>query len=105
FRRAPAGRLEAVGQRADGVGADALAAQAAIDRPGHTVKTRHRVVMVASSYPRFPGDTIGTFMQPIAEGLAARGHEIHMVLPWAPPLVPPRAGTRRHFSSLSLRSR
>jgi glycosyltransferase involved in cell wall biosynthesis len=40
--------------------------------------------MVASSYPRFPGDTVGTFMEPIARGLAARGHEIHMVLPWHP---------------------
>lgn len=45
---------------------------------------RHRVVMVATSYPRFQGDTVGTFMQPIAEGLAARGHDIHMVLPWHP---------------------
>lgn len=45
---------------------------------------RHRVVMVATSYPRFPGDTVGTFMQPIAEGLAARGHQVHMVLPWHP---------------------
>jgi glycosyltransferase involved in cell wall biosynthesis len=48
------------------------------------VSERHRVVMVATSYPRFQGDTVGTFMQPIAEGLAARGHEIHMVLPWHP---------------------
>lgn len=40
--------------------------------------------MVATSYPRFPGDTVGTFMEPIATGLAARGHEIHMVLPWHP---------------------
>ena len=31
----------------------------------------HRVVMVATSYPRFPGDTVGTFMEPIAGGLAA----------------------------------
>ena len=46
--------------------------------------TRHRVVMVASSYPRFPGDTVGTFMEPIAHGLAARGHDVHMVLPWHP---------------------
>ena len=45
---------------------------------------RHRIVMVASSYPRFPGDTVGTFMEPIAHGLAARGHEVHMVLPWHP---------------------
>jgi glycosyltransferase involved in cell wall biosynthesis len=48
------------------------------------VTARHRVVMVASSYPRFPGDTVGTFMEPIAHGLAARGHEVHMVLPWHP---------------------
>ena len=46
--------------------------------------TRQRVVMVATSYPRFPGDTVGTFMEPIAQGLAARGHQIHMVLPWHP---------------------
>jgi glycosyltransferase involved in cell wall biosynthesis len=48
------------------------------------VTSRQRVVIVASSYPRFPGDTVGTFMEPIARGLAARGHEIHMVLPWHP---------------------
>ena len=46
--------------------------------------TRQRVVMVATSYPRFPGDTVGTFMEPIAQGLASRGHQIHMVLPWHP---------------------
>ena len=43
-----------------------------------------RVVMVASSYPRFEGDTVGTFMAPIAHGVAARGHEVHVVLPWHP---------------------
>jgi glycosyltransferase involved in cell wall biosynthesis len=48
------------------------------------VTTRHRVVMVASSYPRFHGDTVGTFMEPIAQGLAARGHDVHLVLPWHP---------------------
>ena len=40
--------------------------------------------MVATSYPRFPGDTVGTFMEPIAQGIAARGHDVHMVLPWHP---------------------
>ena len=45
---------------------------------------RQRVVMVATSYPRFAGDTVGTFMEPIATGLAARGHEVHLVLPWHP---------------------
>jgi glycosyltransferase involved in cell wall biosynthesis len=40
--------------------------------------------MVASSYPRFHGDTVGTFMEPIARGIAARGHEVHLLLPWHP---------------------
>jgi glycosyltransferase involved in cell wall biosynthesis len=45
------------------------------------------VVMVATSYPRFPGDTVGTFMEPIAHGVAARGHAVHVVLPWHPRLA------------------
>lgn len=43
--------------------------------------------MVTSSYPRFAGDTVGTFLEPIARGLAGRGHEIHIVLPWHPRLA------------------
>ena len=42
------------------------------------------VVMVTTSYPRFPGDSVGTFMEPIAKGVAARGHEVHVVAPWHP---------------------
>jgi glycosyltransferase involved in cell wall biosynthesis len=42
--------------------------------------------MITSSYPRFPGDTIATFMEPIAQGVAQRGHEVHVVLPWHPRL-------------------
>ena len=49
--------------------------------------SRHVVVMLTTSYPRFPGDTIGTFMEPIAKGIAARGHEVHVVLPWHPRLA------------------
>ena len=45
---------------------------------------RHVVVMVTSSYPRFPGDVVGTFMEPIARGVAARGHDVHVVAPWHP---------------------
>ena len=57
------------------------------------MSARHRVVMVATSYPRFPGDTVGTFMEPIAHGMAARGHDVHMVLPWHPRWTrPPREG-------------
>ena len=41
-----------------------------------------RIVMVASSYPRYRGDSVGSFMEPIAQGIAARGHEVHLVAPW-----------------------
>jgi glycosyltransferase involved in cell wall biosynthesis len=59
---------------------------------------RETVVMVATSYPRFPGDTIGTFMEPIARGVAARGHAVHMVIPWHPRLAraPVEHGVRFH---------
>ncbi len=52
---------------------------------------RHVVVMVATSYPRFPGDGVGSFMEPIAKGVAARGHEVHLVAPWHPGHHPGRA--------------
>jgi glycosyltransferase involved in cell wall biosynthesis len=48
---------------------------------------RHVVVMVTTSYPRFPGDSIGTFMEPIAKRIAARGHEVHIVAPWHPKIT------------------
>jgi glycosyltransferase involved in cell wall biosynthesis len=59
----------------------------------------HTVVMVTTSYPRFPGDTVGTFMEPIAHGVAARGHEVHVVAPWHPAITrPAREGdVRFHF--------
>ena len=59
----------------------------------------HVVVMVTTSYPRFPGDSVGTFMEPIARSVAARGHEVHIVAPWHP-LVARGAvehGVRFHF--------
>ena len=60
---------------------------------------RHVVVMVTSSYPRFPGDTVGTFMEPIARGVAARGHAVHVVAPWHPSIDRPAqdAGVHFHF--------
>jgi glycosyltransferase involved in cell wall biosynthesis len=45
---------------------------------------RHVVVMVTTSYPRFPGDGIGSFMEPIAKSVGRRGHEVHVVAPWHP---------------------
>jgi glycosyltransferase involved in cell wall biosynthesis len=43
--------------------------------------------MIATSYPRFPGDGVGSFMEPIAKGIAARGHEVHLVAPWHPAIT------------------
>ncbi|MGE3841504.1 MAG: glycosyltransferase, partial [Vicinamibacterales bacterium] len=68
---------------------------------------RHVVVMVTSSYPRFPGDAVGTFMEPIAHGVAARGHEVHIVAPWHP-LVARKAregGVLFHFYRYAPHSR
>lgn len=48
------------------------------------MSTRHVVVMIASSYPRFPGDGVGSFIEPMARGVAALGHEVHLVAPWHP---------------------
>ena len=42
------------------------------------------VVMLTSSYPRFHGDGVGTFLEPIAHGVAQRGREVHVVAPWHP---------------------
>jgi glycosyltransferase involved in cell wall biosynthesis len=53
--------------------------------------------MVASSYPRFHGDSVGSFMQPIAEGIAARGHEVHVVAPWHPKWQRPTPDRGVHF--------
>jgi len=60
---------------------------------------RHVVVMVTSSYPRFPGDVVGTFMEPIARGVAARGHDVHVVAPWHPAVArgPIEGGVHFHF--------
>lgn len=59
----------------------------------------HVVVMVTTSYPRFPGDSVGTFMEPIAKSVAARGHDVHVVAPWHPLVTrgPLEDGVRFHF--------
>src|SRR4029450_4376229 len=63
------------------------------------VVMRHVVVMVTSSYPRFSGDSVGTFMEPIATTIAAHGHEVHVVAPWHPLLQrgPEERGVHFHF--------
>jgi glycosyltransferase involved in cell wall biosynthesis len=60
---------------------------------------RHVVVMITTSYPRFAGDGIGSFIAPIAKGVAARGHDVHLVAPWHPEIRLPdeQDGVRFHF--------
>ena len=55
--------------------------------------------MVTSSYPRFPGDSVGTFMEPIATSIANRGHIVHVVAPWHPLVArqPVENGVHFHF--------
>ncbi len=57
----------------------------------------HTVVMVTTSYPRFSGDTVGTFLEPIAQGVAARGHAVHVVAPWHPRINRDHIDGRVHF--------
>ncbi|HEV8255118.1 MAG TPA: glycosyltransferase [Vicinamibacteria bacterium] len=44
------------------------------------------VLMVTSSYPKFPGDTTAPFIESIARAVAGRGHRVDVVLPWHPEL-------------------
>src|SRR5687768_5257762 len=63
----------------------------------HRRAMSERIVMIASSYPRFAGDSVGSFMEPIAQGIAARGHEVHMVAPWHPKWNRPQIDRGVHF--------
>ena len=62
-----------------------------------TDQTRHTVVMATTSYPRFAGDGVGSFIEPIAHGIAARGHEVHIVAPWHPQVRRPASEGQVHF--------
>jgi glycosyltransferase involved in cell wall biosynthesis len=39
------------------------------------------ICMLTSSYPKYPGEVTAPFIEEIAAGLAARGHEVHVILP------------------------
>ena len=45
-----------------------------------------RVLMIATSFPKYPGEMTAPFIEEIAAAIAARGHEVHMVLPTHPEL-------------------
>ncbi len=44
------------------------------------------VLMVTSSYPKYPGDVTAPFIESIARSVAARGHRVDVVLPHHPEL-------------------
>jgi len=44
------------------------------------------VLMVTSSYPKFPGDVTAPFVESIARSVAERGHAVDVVLPHHPDL-------------------
>jgi glycosyltransferase involved in cell wall biosynthesis len=46
----------------------------------------YRVLMVTSSYPKFPGDVTAPFVESIARGVAERGHAVDVLLPHHPDL-------------------
>ena len=43
-----------------------------------------RILTLTHNYPRFAGDPAGAFVARIAEGAAARGHEVEVIAPHAP---------------------
>ena len=42
------------------------------------------VLMLTSSYPKYPGDITAPFIESIARGIAGRGHDVDLVLPQHP---------------------
>ncbi len=57
---------------------------------------RRPVVMFTSSYPRFPGDGVGSFVEPIAQGVSLR-RPVHVVAPWHPSIQRPVREGDVHF--------
>ena len=55
------------------------------------------ILHLATTYPLFPGDSNAVFVENLAEALAARGHEVHVLLPWHPQLQLNREGRRVHL--------
>ena len=57
-----------------------------------------RILMLASSYPKFPGDVTAPFIESIAHGVAGRGHVVDVLLPHHPELRRPASDPVRVFS-------
>jgi len=61
-----------------------------------------RVLHLATTYPLHSADSNATFVASIAEGLAAKGHQCDVLVPWHPDLQVERSGAARvigfHYS-------
>ncbi len=56
-----------------------------------------KILMVTSSYPLFEGDATAPFIEEIARGVVARGHQVDVVLPAHPKLKRPDEPGLRFF--------
>ncbi|HET7292526.1 MAG TPA: glycosyltransferase family 4 protein [Vicinamibacteria bacterium] len=56
-----------------------------------------KILMLTSSYPKYPGDVTAPFIESIARGVAARGHAVDVVLPHHPELRRPPGEPVRFF--------
>ncbi len=57
-----------------------------------------RIAVLAHSFPRFPGDTHGPFVERLCLALARRGHQMHVLVPFDPQLAPDPEGPLRIHS-------
>ena len=58
-----------------------------------------RILMLTSSYPKYPGETTAPFIEEIAASLVRRGHEVHVLAPFQPDIrhAPIERGIHLHF--------
>lgn len=58
-----------------------------------------RILMLASSLPKWVGETTAPFIEEIAAGAAARGHAVTLLAPWRPDIrrLPEERGVRLRF--------
>ncbi len=46
------------------------------------MEPRLKIAMLTTSYPKWPGESTAPFIEEIAAGIAARGHEVHVLMPY-----------------------
>jgi glycosyltransferase involved in cell wall biosynthesis len=46
------------------------------------MEPRLKIAMLTTSYPKWSGETTAPFIEEIAAGIAARGHEVHVLMPY-----------------------